>query len=77
MSDDDEKGYFVYRPACSKCGRFVAESALRMDNYRANEGWNGAVDDVHDSHPKCGTGVLVAHNVAWVKARHPERWGKP
>ena len=66
MSDDaQEKGYFDYRPACSRCGRFVATSALRLDNYRPAAGFYGEVDEVHDSHPACGTGVLVVLNVMW------------
>lgn len=70
----DDPGYFDYRTACSRCGRFVAYKDVHPIVYRAAAGSYGEVDDGHSSHPKCGSDVPVSLVVRWVPLRE---WPAP
>lgn len=64
--ETDDPGYFDYRTACSRCGRFVAYKEVHPIAFRAAAGFYGEVDDGHSSHPGCGADVpisLVARRV--------------
>lgn len=63
---EDQDGYFDSRPACSKCGRFVAYRDVEVVAYHPASGWNGEVIDGHSSHPVCGSGVPVNDVFRWV-----------
>lgn len=63
---DPTCGYFDSRPACSKCGRFVAYRDVEVVAYHPASGWNGEVIDGHSSHPVCGSGVPVNDVFRWV-----------
>lgn len=70
---DVQDGHLDARSRCVRCKRFVAQSTVRAVRYRPAAGWNGEVDEGHDSHPECGTGVLVEAVVMWVRKRRKPR----